>query len=569
MNSDLDRLRQGILNHGLHFGEAGSYIWDLREFLLKEDYSVLAANLLWKKIKKYQPEVLYGDGYGCAPLMFTIKTLASMDGYNIDVLWLRDKRKDHNRKRLIEGPRPKPHARAVYIDDLFSYGTTWSEVPAKLKEEKINIETVALVCVLDLWRNGGLGGTRRVYARGLPIESLFTRHDLGITRIDAVKFAIKKPLWRLLTKNLGNPRGIQTRLKCPPKIYKDKILHCTDQGDLYCLDLQTGYILWKYQPVVPYHKEKEVINEFQIVEDRLYYASYDGSCRCIDINTGEIIWQRLTATFQHSTPEFDLSNRRLYLNSELTKIKVDKNGKETRLNESSDVSCYNMDTGDLIWRSKPVNGTGPGSVTLINDYQLVVSSNTKSLRSYDARTGEFLWDVPFLDHIKGKSIVINEKIYAVDESGHFKIIDFNGKVLKSIRVGMKSRHQFLTWVPDLDYIIVTASNIIHAYNEHGDRVWVSRTRDTVETRGSLFGNYYLTVAKEQGYIQVNDVRDGSKVQCFHNSIGTILAPPSWDGKHLAIHSQNRGLYVYETNILDNESPEESTVEEINDYEIHY
>jgi len=420
MNSDLEKLKYGILNHGLFFGEQnveGTYIWDLREMLLSGEYVTIAAKILWQKIKKYQPEIIYGDGYGAGPLLFRIQQIAEDDNYKLPILWLRDKRKDHNRKRLIEGPRPKANARAVYVDDLFSYGTTWSKIPEKLKEEKIKIQTVALVCILDLWRNGGKGGTRRIHAKGYPIESIFTRHHLGITRIDGTKLTVKKLLHRLLTKNLGNPRGVQDRLKCPPKIYKDKIFHCTDQGDLYCVNINDGKILWKYQPVVPYHKEIEVIQDFQIFEDKLYYASYDGTCRCIDINLGKLIWQRLVSTYQHSTPEIDSQRRCLYLNAELSVERFDKTINKTKqLNDQSDISCYNIDTGDLIWRSEPVTGTGPGSVTLINKDKIIVGSNNKSLRCYSANNGSLLWLCLFLDILKVNQLLTMKKFMLLTSS---------------------------------------------------------------------------------------------------------------------------------------------------------
>lgn len=576
-DSDYEKLRLGILNHGIFFGDPSvnaGYIWDLRELLLQDNYALIAGSLLWKKIKKYQPEVLYGDGYGAAPVMFAIQHAALLDGHNLSLLWVREQRKDRNRKRLVEGPRVKVNSRAVFVDDIFSYGTTWSKIHSKLKEENIQIITVALASILDLWRNGGLGGTRRIFSQGYPIETLFRRHDLGLTRIDAKKLVVKKPKWRFITKNLGNPKGVQTRLKCPPKIYRDRVFHCTDQGTLYCLDLETGNIIWNYEPVTPYHKEKEVINEFQIFENKLYYASYDGICRCFNIDTGQIIWQRLTATYQHSTPEIDRNSRRLLLNAELVMKEFDQTTQQIIYkNNKSDISCYDIDTGNLIWRSELISGTGPGSATIIDDFSFIIASNNNSLRCHRLSDGSMLWSVPFPDHIKGKSVIFREKIYAVDESGWLKIINFNGSVLKTVRIGIKSRHQFLTVVDSLGYIIVTAGSHIHCFDEFGTRLWISKSRDTIETRGSLQGFYYLTVGKEKGYIQVNDVRDGSKVLGQHTSLGQVLSPPSWENNVLAVHTQNKGLFIFETNqILEKvEDNSEIIIEEIknNDYQIHY
>jgi len=103
-------------------------------------------------------------------------------------------------------------------------------------------------------------------------------------------------------------------------------------------------------------------------------------------------------------------------------------------------------------------------------------------------------------------------------------------------------------------------------------MWVSRTRGNLQTGGSLYENYYLTVSKDTGYIQVTDVRDGSKVSNFWLLAGTVLAPPSWDGKYLAIHTQNRGLYVFETDLIKEKNKVHQTItlsKELDENEIHY
>lgn len=542
MDSDLEKLKSGILNRGLFFGEVpdGTFIWDLRECLMFEDYGYLASRLLWEKIKKYDPEVLYGPGTGALPLLTHIQAIALSENKKLSILSVRDSRKEHNRKRLVEGPRPRHGARAVYIDDLFNGGTTWNKAPQKLLEENIYLDTKAIAVVVDGQRLGTTtGGVRRAEARGTPVESLFKRGDFGLTRMDGKKHVVKKQCWRLLSRNEGD----QGRLKNPPKIYKDKVFHITDQGILYCLDLETGDINWMFSPILPYHGHAEVINMLQVVEDKLYYTSYDGTCRCFDTITGEMIWQIMTASYQHSSPEIDLVKRRFYLNAEL--LCTTQQGKIA--NQQSDISCYDLDSGRLIWRSEPVAATGPGAVFIAGD-KLITSSNNKSLRCHDAATGKLIWTVPFTGDCKGRSAILNGRVFAVAENGDFKIIDIDtAQVIHHSLVGRRSRHQYLTSVPDLGIVLVMAEQNILAIDENGNKKWAVTGRGQLQTAGVLQGYHFLVVSNT-GYAMIIDIRDGSKIASSMLDTGPVHAPPSWQDNKLAVHSLRRGLYLFETRI---------------------
>ena len=212
-------------------------------------------------------------------------------------------------------------------------------------------------------------------------------------------------------------------------------------------------------------------------------------------------------------------------------------------------SDLKMSTGDLIWRTETVNGTGPGTCSRKGN-RFVVGSNNNTLICRSITDGTKLWEVSFPGHVKGRPEWIDNYVYAVCEWGRLKIINADtGEVIKTIRVGKSSHHQFLTVVPEKEMIILTALEMIHAYSKDGKRLWVIRTRGYTETGGILVNNYFLTISRG-GYISIIDINTGGKVAWdFIKDMNDILALPAWNGELLAINTLKRGLFVYRTDLL--------------------
>lgn len=538
------RLRQEFLTWGMHFGELPPHavLYDAREFLMRENNGYDSARLLWKKLKKYRPEVLYGKGYGAAPLLINLQAVAASEGYKISTLLVRDQRKETNRRRLVEGPRPRFNVKAIFIDDIINAGNTANTLEQELLAEGIRVNTVAFACLYDGVKTyTPPHGTRAIVSRGKPVESLFTRHDMGVTRVDAKRNLIKRQQWRFLPRCWGN----ENRPKAGPKIFKDSVFYPVDTGDVYCLDLASGEIKWKFSHQRPSHSTQDISSELVFFEDRLYYSGYDGITRCLDVNTGEPVWERCFATYQHSTAEIDPVKRCLYLNGEVQTYNPSTN---TTPNNSSDISCVDIDTGDLIWRSQPTAATGPGSVKILNDQRMVVSSNDQHLRCHDRTNGRLLWAVKFEGDVKGKAGVLGNRIYAVCEKGNFQVIEFDGRVINNHRVNVKSRHQFVAVSEQHQRVLIVANDYIHCYDPNGVRQWVTTSRGSINTTGVIYKNYFLTVS-DIGYVLVVDIMTGAKITTDVTGIKTNSVP-YWNNEKLVIAGLRKGLYVFDTHDIE-------------------
>ena len=143
---------------------------------------------MWNKIKKYNPEVIYGTGIGAMNVLLATKIAAEIDGHKLNILFVRDRRKETNRLNIIEGSIPKKKVNAVVIEDLINSGETIRKCQRILDSEGVELNTVAIATIVDFWR---FRGSRRFELMGIPVERLFFRHDLGDTRKDPKKQQLK------------------------------------------------------------------------------------------------------------------------------------------------------------------------------------------------------------------------------------------------------------------------------------------------------------------------------------------------------------------------------------------
>ena len=123
--------------------ESFSFFTDIRVVLLSGD-------LIWRRIKSYQPEVLLGIGLCRMPLLHAVALAANADGHAIQVLMVREKRKKHNLKKWVEGAAPTKGATAILISDYFADADALAFVNSALKADNYLVDIQAISMVLDL-----------------------------------------------------------------------------------------------------------------------------------------------------------------------------------------------------------------------------------------------------------------------------------------------------------------------------------------------------------------------------------------------------------------------------------
>ena len=333
INRSYIKIKKHLLNHGTIFDEIAkddmsTKMFDVKRAILTGNILNEVGVLLWKKIKKYEPGVLYGCGFGSVSVISAVKIAAEQEGYIIDALFIRDERKDTNRKTLIEGFVNTDNRTAIFVDDLHNSGGTYKYCLKCLKKENIGLNTVAIASVLDFES----AASRQLMLHGLKKERLFSLKDLGHKLFSSaeVEEAFKKVSWRNLDYNQWN-------FKCntAPKIHHNLVYYANDQHKLYCHDLENGDILWTFQGDRPF-QPKGMSANILVSDEYVLISSYDGCLYKIFSGTGKLIWKKRLDYYIHSTPCIDHKNSLICI------------GTEGHLRGS--ILCLDLNTGETLTR---------------------------------------------------------------------------------------------------------------------------------------------------------------------------------------------------------------------------
>lgn len=527
----LDDIKKHLLNHGMIFGEycaghSARMMLDIREALLTGGILGAVGEILWKKIKRHGPEVLIGSGYGAINIMLSIQIAAENDGYYLKTLVARETRKDRNRKRLVEGPRPPDNSKAIYVDDLINSGNTLEKTLTALKEENIIISLIGVAVVFDFWT---FSGSRRLEAKGITVERLFTRHDFGDTREDSNNpKTIKNVAWRHLAHN----RKWNEWNKTAPLIVGNLVYFGNDRHQVYCYDIETGDILWSYEGQDP-NKDKGL--GAMLVEDsgHLYISSYDGTVTKVNALTGDVTWKVHVDMFIHSTPYIDRARNQLYIGTE--------GGIE---NGRGDITCLDLTTGSRKWAHGTLQVI-PAAPNLIFD-MVLCGSNDKNFYALDPDTGNMIWMLENIGEVKGKPACIGNTIIFSTQTGKLYGVDRNGKQLWKRSCGTRSHHQYLPVHQQLGLVYVTNEDgMILAFNENGDQIWARRIRSAGFWNLTLRDNELMSIGIA-GHLDFLDPATGIKQ--YSDNIGyRVRCPGDFNQNYIAINSVPKGFFVYRRN----------------------
>ena len=97
------------------------------------------------------------------------------------------------------------------------------------------------------------------------------------------------------------------KIRSTPAIINDKVYTGADDGNVYCLDANNGQLLWKtategglimsvIQPIA------QIRSSPTVLDDKVYVGHLDGYVYCLDANTGNIIWKYRTFDRVVSSP---------------------------------------------------------------------------------------------------------------------------------------------------------------------------------------------------------------------------------------------------------------------------
>ena len=173
----IELFRQRALKFGeftLASGKKASYYLDGKQITLHSEGLKLVSEGLLEMLSGVDFQAIGGMSIGADPIIGGVLAAAGARGRDLVGFLVRKESKGHGTQKYVEGP-VQPGMKVVIVDDVVTTGG--SSLQAIDRVQEFGCEVVQVVAIVDRME----GGAANFAARNLPLKSLLTIQDFGIT----------------------------------------------------------------------------------------------------------------------------------------------------------------------------------------------------------------------------------------------------------------------------------------------------------------------------------------------------------------------------------------------------
>lgn len=145
-------------------GQPIGWLLDTREPMLDGELFTEVGEALADRLRQHDATQVVGYGFGAHPLVCSVLSVNSGEPFKGGLM--REERKEHGRRRLVEGPID-PDESVVMVDDIINSGRSASEALALLRRAGFTVNGL-----LTLFNFTWSSGQERIKAEGLWVDSL-------------------------------------------------------------------------------------------------------------------------------------------------------------------------------------------------------------------------------------------------------------------------------------------------------------------------------------------------------------------------------------------------------------
>jgi len=172
-----DLFRERALKFGdftLASGKKASYYLDGKQITLHSRGLQQVSEGLLDLIDLDQVQAIGGMSIGADPIVAGILSAAAARGQDLIGFLVRKESKGHGTNKYVEGPL-QPGMKVAIVEDVVTTGG--SSLLAVDRVQEFGAHVVQVLSIIDRME----GGTKNFAARNLPLQSLLTIQDFGIT----------------------------------------------------------------------------------------------------------------------------------------------------------------------------------------------------------------------------------------------------------------------------------------------------------------------------------------------------------------------------------------------------
>lgn len=254
-------------------------------------------------------------------------------------------------------------------------------------------------------------------------------------------------------------------------------------GKTHCLNKTSGTEIWSYESGSPDSSPAVANTKVFVSSVNPYNAVY-----CIDTNSGKLIWR-----WNGTPPQYVAENEsRIYPLFSPTAV----DGKVFVGSSDGNFYCLNENTGELIWSCKMGCVEKPPTVL---GSKVIVGSNDAKIYCLNKNTGELIWSYETGGSVDSSPAVTDGKVFASSWNGNIYCLDEDtGKLIWRYKTGDNIKSS--PAVADGKVFVGSDDNKIYCLNEtNGELIWNYETGDKVRSSPAI-ANGKVFVGSDDGKI---------------------------------------------------------------------
>ncbi|MBK5190585.1 MAG: PQQ-binding-like beta-propeller repeat protein, partial [Methanosarcinales archaeon] len=296
-------------------------------------------------------------------------------------------------------------------------------------------------------------------------------------------------------------------VRSSPAVANGRVFVGSDDGNIYCLDEDTGEKLWSY-------KTKYGVDSSPAVADgRVFVGSFDGKIHCLDEYTGIEIWSSTIAS----------------ASSGVFSSPAVVDGKVFVGSGDDKVYCLRETNGETIW-SYPTGGSVLSSPAVVDGKVFVGSYDDKKVYCLDEYTGNEIWNYTTNGPVVSSPAVADGRVFVGSFTGYGTLycldVDTGEEIWNYVPAGLMSPSPA---VADGKVFITSGHGLFCVRDYSGTRLWSTGWSNVT----------YSSPAVADGKVFVG-CEDG-KVYCY--------GPPGLSQPTATIESISPDIAVQEEDII--------------------
>jgi outer membrane protein assembly factor BamB len=335
-----------------------------------------------------------------------------------------------------------------------------------------------------------------------------------------------------------------------PAIAYGMVYEMNKDGYLYCLDIQTGNLIWRTKgpddtllwPGMPAVADGKV---YVTIGENAEYGGQVGVSQfaCLNAYSGKPIWMLpMEALAPRESIAIAYGNLYIIPGDVTTSVDATTGNEYSRLNQVWCIGTGSVQASNWpMWRADPMHSStaqqGPSSLTLnwkfttngsvISSPSVVngivyFGSQDKKIYAIGAWSGSLIWSFTTRNAVESSPAVVNGKVYTGGDDGYVYCLDaYTGALIWNTYVNGDLPFTYNTIVlksspavSDGIVYIGSLNNYMYALNEeNGNVVWKTKTNGPIESSPAVVDNAVFFVSQEPttGTLYKLDAKSGEEI----------------------------------------------------------